>query len=854
MRLHTVISQNRKTNLKVIFNLTCLLLVLSVCANNPAVSAETSDLTVDSIQVNRAALNPGDTFRLDTVIRNQGKVASRNTTIRYYVSSDETISSEDTEIGTSALPSIRVNRTTELEMPFAAPDTPGTYYYGICIDGAANENDATNNCSVGTTITVKGADLMIFDTPQISKTEVKAGETFQIETRVWNRGRVASPETTLRYYLSADANLSLEDIEVASDSVPALLGRSANGSRRRTDISKTLTAPMSSGTHYYIVCVDAVAGDADTANNCSQAIAITVKSQAPASTTRAEVPDPTDRQGPDLVIRSARIESSTITVGAGVRLYITIANQGTGSAPATTIRYYRSLDATITAEDTELRAVNVGQMGAGKTITTWALLPSPSLSGVYYYGVCIDAVESEANTSNNCSSAFRVKVEVQGSGQQLLIPVGTIATQYLKVGDSPVVLDVSDNFVGRAERWTASLRGTGAVAVRLSGPEMTLSPISKGWWVVTIEAQSGHLIAKQTFSVSVSDADTPEPEADTPLDLSPQVSIPDVNLRTVVREALELEEDDPLTQQKMQELTRVSAPNLDIRDLSGLEHAIRLIELDMPQNLITDITPLTNLTTLTRIVLNENYISNITPLTWLTRLTALSLAQNRISNINPVANLIGLSELRLQKNQISNINALDGLTRLTALSLSENQIRNITPLENLTALAELHLEKNQIVYVTPLEDLTDLTMLTLSGNSITDYAPLRRLKAKNSSVEIDIDITEDPNNVQAAPSAPAFPTETAVLPNYPNPFNPETWIPYQLAAAADVTLTIYDVRGVVVRQLGLGYQPAGFYQSRARAAYWDGRNGLGEKVASGLYFYTFTAGEFSATGKMLIQK
>ena len=100
----------------------------------------------------------------------------------------------------------------------------------------------------------------------------------------------------------------------------------------------------------------------------------------------------------------------------------------------------------------------------------------------------------------------------------------------------------------------------------------------------------------------------------------------------------------------------------------------------------------------------------------------------------------------------------------------------------------------------------------------------------------------------------AIPKATALLPNYPNPFNPETWVPYQLAAAADVTLTIYAVDGTLVRKLALGHRAAGVYQSKSRAAYWDGRNELDEPVASGIYFYTLTAGDFSATGKMLVRK
>ena len=98
------------------------------------------------------------------------------------------------------------------------------------------------------------------------------------------------------------------------------------------------------------------------------------------------------------------------------------------------------------------------------------------------------------------------------------------------------------------------------------------------------------------------------------------------------------------------------------------------------------------------------------------------------------------------------------------------------------------------------------------------------------------------------------PETTALLANYPNPFNPETWIPYQLSKAADVTISIHAAEGAAVRTLTLGYQDAGMYKHRSQAAYWDGKNELGETVASGLYFYTLTAGDFTATRRMLILK
>ena len=99
-----------------------------------------------------------------------------------------------------------------------------------------------------------------------------------------------------------------------------------------------------------------------------------------------------------------------------------------------------------------------------------------------------------------------------------------------------------------------------------------------------------------------------------------------------------------------------------------------------------------------------------------------------------------------------------------------------------------------------------------------------------------------------------IPRETELLRNYPNPFNPETWIPYRLAEDAFVTLSIYDGIGQVVRTLDIGHQVASIYESRSKAVYWNGRNAFGETVASGIYFYTLTAGDFSATRKMVILK
>ena len=98
------------------------------------------------------------------------------------------------------------------------------------------------------------------------------------------------------------------------------------------------------------------------------------------------------------------------------------------------------------------------------------------------------------------------------------------------------------------------------------------------------------------------------------------------------------------------------------------------------------------------------------------------------------------------------------------------------------------------------------------------------------------------------------PDQTVLMANYPNPFNPETWIPYQLNRASEVSLSVYSSEGKLVKQIDLGLKPAGNYQTTERAIYWDGRNTNGESVSSGVYFYRLQAGNFSQTRKMVILK
>ena len=658
-----------------------------------------------------------------------------------------------------------------------------------------------------------------------------------------------------------------------------------------------------------------------------------------------------------------------------------------------------------------------------------------------------------------------------------------------------------------------------------------------------------------------------------PLTASAQVlDIPDPNLRTAIEKALRLAPGDPITQAKMMTLNRLDARNANISNLTGLEVAINLTNLNLASNMVSDISRVATLTNLTDLNLANNMVSDLSPVAGLTNLTNLNLAKNAISDISAVSGLTNLTALAIDINTVSDISPVSGLTNLTALDFQNNTISEISPVTNLTKLVFLVLQNNKISDISPVAGLTNLTLLFIGNNTISDISPLVENTGLGSGDRVDLhgnvlnyasihthvpallerggevifdtrtprsirivsgddqegssgsalaspfivevqdgnsvtfegvpvtfavtagggtlsaantttdangraestltlgpnsgvntvtvsvtgiqeeptfnaegiripkafwiifgidqqgvtgealanpfivevrdqsgepmsgaqvmfsvtagggtlsttgavtdnngraesiltlgpdpgtntvtvsvtgieeeqsvsataepppipedvnrddvvnildlvavaanlgnmgtDLAADVNgdgvvnildlvvvagtlgNAAAPPSDPRAlamltaaevgrwlaqaqtldltdgttqmgvlvleqlmaaltPEETLLLPNYPNPFNPETWIPYQLSRDAEVTLSIYDADGFMVRRLELGHQLVGYYRDRGKAVYWDGRNDVGERVASGVYFYHLAAGDISATRKMLILK
>ncbi len=349
-------------------------------------------------------------------------------------------------------------------------------------------------------------------------------------------------------------------------------------------------------------------------------------------------------------------------------------------------------------------------------------------------------------------------------------------------------------------------------------------------------------------------------------------------------------------------LTNLTSLNLhgnEISDMSPLKYLTNLRILRFHENQVSDISALKYLTNLRVLKLYDNQISDLSPLKDLSELTKLDLHSNAISDVSPLKDLINLTMLDLSDNHISDFSSLAGLTgNLEKYDTSNQTIDQTNPL-----IKSEDVNRDGIVNVSDLilvalnyrnPDFADFASfdiyLDTNGDGIVDVSDLVAVAAEIDATAAAPILSENPVetsnfttekltqwirlakqlNTQephmqkgitvleqllaALILAEMMPQETTLLANYPNPFNPETWIPYQLAKPTAVNIFIHAADGKLVRTLALGHLSAGAYHSKSRAAYWDGRNKLGEPVASGVYFYTFTAGDFMATGKMLIRK
>ena len=382
-----------------------MLVVLASCAGavdgtRPSESNAGVDLVATAPETGVGSVNFGAPFTLSVTVRNQGERSSTATTVRYYRSDDTAITTSDIEVGTGEVPELAGSVSVRRSMVLTAPATAGTYYYGACVDATPNEANNKNNCSTSVEVTAhdglaapQGEPDLVVATVSVNDNSPVAGGEFTLSATVRNVSGETSGATSLRYYQSADATISTSDTRAGEGQVPVLDGL------RSASTSVELPAPTTPGTYHYGACVDPSPGETDRTNNCSSSIQVRV--QATVTTPQGD---------PNLVVTSVSVSDGDPNAGASITVSATVSNVGDGASRPSTVRYIRSVDATIAISDTEVGSDAVALIAPTGSSSESIELPAPTTPGTYYYGACADAVVGETDSTDNCSASVRVTV------------------------------------------------------------------------------------------------------------------------------------------------------------------------------------------------------------------------------------------------------------------------------------------------------------------------------------------------------------------------------------------------------------------------------------------------------------
>ena len=389
-----------------------------VTITTPPVTAP--DLIVQNPLVSDSILEEGQSFTAYGTVKNQGTASSTSSTLRYYISSDSTITTSDTFLGNSSVPALSAGGTSSQSVILTTPNTPGTYYIGSCVESVTNESSTMNNCSSGVVVTITTPPVtapdLIVQNPLVSDSILEEGQSFTAYGTVKNQGTASSTSSTLRYYISSDSTITTSDTFLGNSSVPAL---SAGGTSSQSVI---LTTPNTPGTYYIGSCVESVTNESSTMNNCSSGVVVTITTPPVTA--------------PDLIVQNPLVSDSILEEGQSFTAYGTVKNQGTASSTSSTLRYYISSDSTITTSDTFLGNSSVPALSAGGTSSQSVILTTPNTPGTYYIGSCVESVTNESSTMNNCSSGVVVtidSVETLASSVPIFGSVTQYAFKYYKI-------------------------------------------------------------------------------------------------------------------------------------------------------------------------------------------------------------------------------------------------------------------------------------------------------------------------------------------------------------------------------------------------------------------------------------
>ena len=383
---------------------------------------------------------PGSLLRMIAGVTNQGTAPSAETDLRYYLSEDDVLSIDDTEIAALYLEAIAVSAYGSGTIGVEAPAAHGTYYYIACVDAVPHETDTLNNCSPAAKIVVmgqgqgQGPDLVVermttagvLATPISSGSRidgsVEAGRTFEIYVVVRNQGDTSAEGTAVSYFRNG---AQVDTVEIGS--VPA----SWDVEARFTE-----TAPSTPGVYSYWACIQEVDREIDPNNNCSDTLTVEVIA--------------TDTGKPDLIVVSPEVSETRLTPGQSFTFSAVVRNQGDGpSETRPDLRYYMSTNHRISGDGNPLGRDSVRTLEPGEEDDESIDLIAPDAAGTYYYGACVDVgcvVDGESNTDNNCSRGREVDIIVpEPMRPDLIVNLPRVDNDRVQAGSSIRVIFTIEN-------------------------------------------------------------------------------------------------------------------------------------------------------------------------------------------------------------------------------------------------------------------------------------------------------------------------------------------------------------------------------------------------------------------------
>ena len=379
------------------------------------------DLIIQPLEASDNSLTAGQSFTLETTVHNQG-ANTRSSWLYFFRSTDATMDSTDVLIheDSFAVADLEASATQTVSLDWTAPSYAGTYYYVVCLDPWW----LFSNCSTGVGVTVEGNESGVPDlalhSPFVSHDIVAPGSRFTYRVEIENSGTGPAAPTAMRFYRSDDATIDANDTQLA------------HGAIRRLEVGQKWRpgyiwdVPIEAGTYYHGICVEPTLGETNTQNNCSVGVPIIVEG--------------IEGGPPDLIVVAPSILDHRPAMGE-FRLWATVRNTGSGASTATTIRYYRSDDPTIDANDTQVRTQDIHPLGVEGLLgfpaiyypNAWDdVVTAPTSPGTYYYGACVDPVPGESDTNNNCSEAMPMNVGVP----DLAVSLAWASTSVLLAGQS----------------------------------------------------------------------------------------------------------------------------------------------------------------------------------------------------------------------------------------------------------------------------------------------------------------------------------------------------------------------------------------------------------------------------------